>query len=137
MTTPERRADDRAATPSTSTAPPDPGSVIDDLRRRLRAEQERTLNATDAMRGAWAEAAQARAEIRELQHCLHVRESELRALGGLVAADDPLDTGTTPGSGGTSPSPAPVAGSEATELPTPMQALRILARSVAHHLGRR
>ncbi len=47
------------------------------LRRQLRAERERSLNATDRVLGAQAEAAQARAEIKELQYRLHVREAEL------------------------------------------------------------
>lgn len=47
------------------------------LRRQLLAERERSLNATDRVLGAQAEAAQARAEIRELEYRLHVREAEL------------------------------------------------------------
>jgi hypothetical protein len=118
---------------------PDPGAVIEDLRRRLRAEQERSLNATDAMRGAKAEAAQARAEIRELHHRLHVREAELRALQELIA-DGAAGDGT--GAFGPARTGAPTgqvaAGDgETAEGPAPAQALRILAGSVARQLGLR
>ena len=70
-------------------APPE----IDDLRRRLRIERERSLNATDRILGAQAEAAQARAEIKELYHRLHVREAELAQLRELLTDRPP--TGPT------------------------------------------
>lgn len=55
-----------------------------ELRRQLRAERERSLNATDRVLGAQAEAAQARAQIKELEYVLHVREAELDRLKELL-----------------------------------------------------
>lgn len=75
------------ARPSGATGQPDavdPQAVIADLRRQLRRERERALNATDRVLGAQAEAAQARAEIKELHHLVHVREVELAQLRELV-----------------------------------------------------
>ncbi len=57
------------------------------LRRQLRAERERSLNATDRVLGAQAEAAQARAEIKELQYRLHVREAELAHANELLGQE--------------------------------------------------
>ncbi|MEM9561202.1 MAG: hypothetical protein AAGA93_01205 [Actinomycetota bacterium] len=62
--------------------PPDPSAEADLLRRQLRRERERSLNATDRVLGAQAEAAQARAEIKELRYMLHVRNAELAELAG-------------------------------------------------------
>lgn len=53
---------------------------IAELRRQLLVERERSLNATDRVLGAQAEAAQARAQIKELEYVLHVREAELARL---------------------------------------------------------
>lgn len=118
--------------------PPDPGAVIDDLRRRLRAEQERALNATEAMRGARAEAAQTQAEVRELQHRLHVRETELRKLEELLGGDGAIADLALADPGGTSPTPSPSSPSPGgDEPPTPAEALRTLVGSVARHLGLR
>ncbi len=58
----------------------DPSAEADLLRRQLRRERERSLNATDRVLGAQAEAAQARAEIKELRYMLHVREAEMAEL---------------------------------------------------------
>lgn len=66
-------------------APPDPRTVIDDLRRRLRIEQEKALNAVDAVMGARAAAAQAKAETQDVFYRLHVRETELNQLKELLA----------------------------------------------------
>lgn len=66
-------------------APPDPRSVIDDLRRRLRIEQEKALNSVDAVMGARAAAAQAKAETQDVFYRLHVRETELNQLKELLA----------------------------------------------------
>ncbi|MEL6984461.1 MAG: hypothetical protein AAFO29_18690 [Actinomycetota bacterium] len=55
-------------------------SEVAELRRQLRAERERALNARDQMLGAQAEAAQTRAQIKELEYVLHVREAELATL---------------------------------------------------------
>ncbi len=68
-------------------APPDPRAVIEDLRRRLRAEQEKSLNAADAVLGARAVAAQARAETQEIYYRLHVTETELNRLKELLAVE--------------------------------------------------
>lgn len=64
--------------------PPDPRAIIDELRRRLRIEQEKSLNAHDAVLGARAMAAQAKAETQEVFHRLHVRETELNQLKELL-----------------------------------------------------
>ena len=65
--------------------PPDPRLVIEDLRRKLRLEKERSLNATDAVMGARAAAAQAQAESQELFYRLHVKETEIDQLRELLA----------------------------------------------------
>ena len=65
--------------------PPDPRLVIEDLRRKLRLEKERSLNATDAVMGARAAAAQAQAESQELFYRLHVKETEIDQLKELLA----------------------------------------------------
>jgi hypothetical protein len=79
-------------------APPDPRDVIDDLQLRLQLEQEKSLNALDAVLGAQAAAAQAKAETREVFHRLHVREQELTQLKELLAqlGGDPFDDGGAP-----------------------------------------
>ena len=131
MTTPGPAVGERTIPPE----PPDPGAIIDELRRRLRLEQERTLNATDAMRGALAEAAQARAEVRELHHRLHVRETELGVLEQLVGADG--------GRAAWAPTEPPAAGTpvpqepEAATVASPGQALRVLVGTVARRIGLR
>ncbi len=71
--------------------PPDPRAVIEDLRRSLRAEQEKTLNSVDAVMGARAAAAQAKAETQEVFYRLHVRETELAQLKELLAESGVLD----------------------------------------------
>ncbi len=53
---------------------------LDDLRRRVAELEEQHLNATDALIGAEAATAQARRDIDDIFHRLHVRESELKAL---------------------------------------------------------
>ena len=58
--------------------------TIAELRRQLLAERERSLNATDRVLGAQAEAAQARAEIKELRYALHVRDAELARAEDLI-----------------------------------------------------
>lgn len=63
---------------------PDAREVIVDLRRRLAVEREVALNAVDAVLGAQAEAAQVRAENKELFYRLHVREVELEQLKELL-----------------------------------------------------
>ncbi len=69
---------------------------LDELRRQLRAEREHSLNATDRVLGAQAEAAQARAEIKELQHRLHVREAEVAQLRAeLAERQDPAGLAAT------------------------------------------
>ncbi len=60
-------------------------TVVAELRRQLQVERERSLNATDRVLAAQAEAAQARAEIKELQYRLHVRETELGQARELLA----------------------------------------------------
>lgn len=82
---PRIESDGRYAKPNDE-PPPDPRAVIEDLRRKLRAEQEKSLNATDAVLGARAAAAQARAETQETYYRLHVRETELAQLKELMAA---------------------------------------------------
>lgn len=67
--------------------PPDPRGVIDQLRDRLRHEQEKSLNSVDAVLGAQAAASQAKAETREVYHRLHVRETELAQLKELLTLD--------------------------------------------------
>ena len=67
-------------------------SLVADLRRQLRAERERSLNATDRVLGAQAEAAQARAEIKELQYRLHVRETELAQAKELLSQREASST---------------------------------------------
>jgi hypothetical protein len=73
--------------------PADPEATIADLRRQLRRERERAINATDRVLGAQAEAAQARAEIKELQYRLHVREAELVQARELVEHREPVGRG--------------------------------------------
>lgn len=60
---------------------------------RLLEERERALNFTDQLMGARAEAAQARAEIRELEYRLHVREAELAELRRLLQRFPGPETG--------------------------------------------
>lgn len=80
-------------------APPDPRDVIEQLRDRLRGEQEKTLNAVDAVLGAQAAAAQAKAETREVYHRLHVRERELEQLKELLEQVDDDQGPAEPASG--------------------------------------
>ncbi len=54
------------------------------LHRRVAELEERNLNATDALIGAQAAAAQARREIDGIFHRLHVREQELQELKELL-----------------------------------------------------
>ncbi len=82
---PRIESDGRYAKPNEE-PPPDPRAVIEDLRRKLRAEREKSLNATDAVLGARAAAAQAKAETQEIYYRLHVRETELAQLKELMAA---------------------------------------------------
>lgn len=69
-------------------APPDPRAVIEDLRHRLRVEEEKSLNAADAVLGARAAAAQAKAETQDVFYRLHVRETELAQLKELIAGQE-------------------------------------------------
>lgn len=57
------------------------------LRRRLAEVEEQNLNATDALIGAEAAATQARRDIDEIFHRLHVREQELKRLKELLGYD--------------------------------------------------
>lgn len=103
-------------------APPDPRAVIDDLRRRLRVEQEKALNAVDAVLAARAAAAQARAETQEVFYRLHVRETELNQLKELlVELEGRLDDENGP----------------ETETPTPSEAARTLLSSVRRAVAER
>lgn len=80
-----RRAVDSPADPVTDAdLGTDCGDDLVELRRLLQIERERSLNVTDRVLGAQAEAAQARAEIKELQYRLHVREAELANLTELL-----------------------------------------------------
>ena len=54
------------------------------LRHRLAEVEEQHLNATDALIGAEAAAAQARRDIDDIFHRLHVREQELKELKELL-----------------------------------------------------
>ncbi len=94
--------------------PPDPRAVIDDLRRRLRIEQEKSLNSVDAVLGARAVAAQAKAETQEVLYRLHVRETELRQLKEILVEQQPTgetglgDDAGSGGSGGVEPAGRPL-----------------------------
>lgn len=66
------------------------GSEQAELHRRLAELEERHLNATDALIGAEAAVAQARRDIEEIFHRLHVRERELTELKELLGFE--LDT---------------------------------------------
>ena len=74
-------------TAARSRRPDGDAAEVEDLRRRLRIERERSMNATDRVLGAQAEAAQARAEIKELYHRLHVREAEVTELRAMLGGD--------------------------------------------------
>ena len=80
-------SDGRYARPNDE-PPPDPRAIIDDLRRRLRVEEEKSLNAVDAVLGARAAAAQAKADAQETFYRLHVRETELAQLKELLVGPD-------------------------------------------------
>ncbi|MDH3299860.1 MAG: hypothetical protein OES24_05070 [Acidimicrobiia bacterium] len=69
------------------------GDELSRLRRRVAELEEQHLNATDAVIGAEAAAAQARRDIEDIFHQLHVREEELKELKGLLGfeLDTPLE----------------------------------------------
>ncbi len=116
---PRIESDGRYAKPNEE-PPPDPRAVIEDLRRKLRAEQEKSLNSVDAVMGARAAAAQAKAETQETFYRLHVRETELAQLKELMAEQNqpaatpgPSSTGS-PGTGSWSGSARPSTNRSAT-----------------------
>ncbi len=119
---PQIESDGRLAGPAQG-APPDPRTVIDDLRRRLRAEQEKSLNSIDAVLGAQAAAAQAKAETQEVFYRLHVRETELEQLKELLADENRALSSFDGG-------PAAAPGGSADEEPTPAVAARMLLSSI-------
>lgn len=74
-----------------------------ELRRRVAELEEQHLNDTDALIGAEAAAAQARRDIDDVFHRLHVRENELKELKELLGfeLETPIEeiTPTLGGSG--------------------------------------
>ena len=130
---PRIASEGRFVGPAEST-PPDPRAVIDDLRRRLRIEQEKSLNSVDAVLGARAVAAQAKAETQEILYRLHVRETELEQLKELVVergSPGRPDPGFDPGAGrhhGEHPTGEP---------PSPAAALRQLLGAIRRSVARR
>lgn len=66
---------------------------VAELRRRVADLEERHLNDTDALIGAEAAAAQARRDLDDIFHRLHVREKELEALKELLGfeLETPID----------------------------------------------
>lgn len=110
-------------------APPtqDARAVIDELNRRLMVERETSLNSVDAVLGARAKEAQARAENKELLYRLHVREAELAQLKELMVeaeeapdpaversepTDDPSEHSVPSGEPGQPPAELPRAAKE-------------------------
>lgn len=63
----------------------DPRIIIDRLQQRWREEREQRLNAVDALVGAEAAVAQAKAETEDVLYRLHVRETELEQSSALLA----------------------------------------------------
>lgn len=142
---PAIRTDDRPGitsdgryVPRTGGGPPDPRAVIDDLRRRLRAEQEKTLNSVDAVLGAQAAAAQARAETQDVYYRLHVRETELAQLKELLdGSSDRFRTGAELETGARGGSAVEADTTEREPYPMPGEALRILVGSILRAAGLR
>lgn len=62
----------------------DDRNELSELRRRVAELEEQHLNDTDALVGAEAAAAQARRDIDDIFHRLHVREHELEELKELL-----------------------------------------------------
>lgn len=84
---------------------PDDGDPVPELRRRVAELEERHLNDTDALIGAEAAAAQARRDIDDVFHRLHVREEELKELKELLGfeLETPIEEITPALSGGRRP----------------------------------
>ena len=125
---PSRPGDGITVMPSAAESVPDAAAVIEDLQRRLMVERETALNSVDAMLGARAKEAQAKAENKDLLYRLHVREAELMQLKELLDRDPKL-IGSGDADAVTAPGHDSTVGGEAVEVARAAKALFRAART--------